>query len=153
MMTGMLNRGRALMWAALLPLGFVVGCGVKSATFEIDADRMLNACGESEGYPLWVRFYSLTDATAIEAATLDGVWGDAETVLRGELVGDYVEKIIKPGDSEVEVTVPKEGGATHVAVVGNYCRSTSDCWRWVSPFSDAKKVKLRLEEDCIAEKD
>ncbi len=110
----------------------------------------LNSCGEGVGNALGVRIYQLTGDGRISISTLASLWSNDTAELGDELV-DKTELILEPGD-KTPVTLNIKPTANVVAVVGNYCKSDGDCWRWFTPASEMKgKSQLTFGEYCIEE--
>ncbi len=122
--------------------------GPQGITFTLTGADLLNSCGEGVGNALAVRVYQLSGDARISMSTLGSLWKDENSELGKELV-DKSELILEPGD-QVPVSIELKPGTQVIAVVGNYCKSQGDCWRWTRPVAEVPaKVSLVFDEYCI----
>lgn len=148
--------------AIVAAVGLIGGCGIfggggdkpepaagpESITLTLVGAELLNSCDEGVGNALAVRVYQLSGDARISMSALGTLWGSEDAELGKELV-DKSELILEPGAS-VPVKVRPVPGAQFLAVVGNYCKSDGDCWRWVRPLEGVRsKTKLSFGESCI----
>lgn len=156
-----------LAWAAALGGAFAVagligGCGIfggggdkpeqpigpETITLTLEGAELLNSCDEGVGNALAVRVYQLSGDARISMSALGSLWGSEDAELGKDLV-DKSELILEPG-AKVPVKVHPTAGAQFLAVVGNYCKSEGDCWRWVRPLDEVRsKTTLSFGESCI----
>jgi len=122
--------------------------GPKTVTLTFDGAELLNSCDEGVGNALTVRIYQLSGDARISMSALGTLWGNETTELGKELV-DKTELILEPG-AETPFEISPKTGAQYLAVVGNFCKSDGNCWRWVRPLAEVpSKVTLTCGEHCI----
>jgi type VI secretion system VasD/TssJ family lipoprotein len=148
-------KPRRLVFAAvsLALVAFTAGCakapfmGKGTLHVTLTATKYVNSCGKPAGYPLTYRVLQVTDAAAVKGMTLTQLW-DKEEKLLGPALLDKKEGFIDPGQSS-ELAAARKPGATAMIVVGNFCRSRSDCWYFVQPLDKGGSVKLTAGTDCL----
>ncbi len=122
--------------------------GPKTVTLNLAAVDLLNSCDEGVGNALTLRVYQLSGDARISMSALGTLWGNENAELGKELV-DKSELILEPG-AKVPFEVHPTSGAQYLAVVGNFCKSEGNCWRWIRPLAEIpSKVTLNCSEHCI----
>lgn len=96
------------------------------------AQADLNNCGDGPSNALGVRVYQLVGDAAISGIPQVALWENDEPELGEELV-DRQEFFLDPQQT-LELELDLMANARFVAVVGNYCRTEGDCWRWIQPI-------------------
>lgn len=153
---------RALFGSALM-LVAVAGCGgggepqvkvepeVRVGLTLVGDDR-LNTCGGEFSNALVVRVLQLTSEAAISISSLDKLAASQSEELGDELIAAE-EVVLSPGGRlQIDILVKPE--LQFVAVVGNFCETKGDCWRWVRPVADLTgPTVLAFGEFCIQEAD
>ena len=153
-------------FAASLVVG-VTGCGIfgggKTASPEMTSPRAvpgdettklrlvagadLNNCGDGPANALGVRVYQLA-GTAIDGVPQASLWENDEAELGEELL-DRQEFFLDPGqEQEIELTLARNAG--FLAVVGNYCRTDGECWRWIQAVDEVKgETVIKFGASCL----
>jgi type VI secretion system protein VasD len=109
----------------------------------------LNNCGEGPANALGVRIYQLSGETAIAGAPQAALWENDEAELGKELL-DKHEMFLDPGSTQ-QVVLDLSLQARFIAVVGNFCQTEGDCWRWVQPVDKLQgKTTLKFARTCVS---
>jgi type VI secretion system VasD/TssJ family lipoprotein len=126
------------------------GGGGKEITLILAADAKLNTCGDGPANALGVRIYQLGGDRGISGSPQAALWENDAKELGQELL-DKQEFFLDPGTKQT-VKLRLNGQAHFVAVVGNFCKSKGDCWRWLHPTEGlASETVLRFGETCTEE--
>jgi len=116
----------------------------------IGVDR-LNSCGEPRGYALAVRVYQLGGDGQIALTSLVDLWKNEQSELGDDIVDRERELLLEPGDT-LSVSIDLRPDARFLAVVGYFCESNGECWRWHRPIGDlGPRQSLTFTESCIQE--
>jgi type VI secretion system VasD/TssJ family lipoprotein len=173
------GRARGSIWAnamrgAMLAIGMTLmigapGCGIfggKSAAktgeltttnapsgekkeFVLRGGDDLNNCGEGPANALGIRVYQLSGETAITSVPQAALWENDEAELGKELL-DKHEMFLDPGATQ-QVVIDLSLQARFVAVVGNFCQTEGECWRWVQPVGKIEgKTTLKFARTCVS---
>lgn len=149
-------RAAAMIGAGLLVSATgLVGCGggppeVKEVRYGLTlvGGEKLNTCGQAYSNALVVHVYQLSSEARISIADLDQLSGDARAELGDDLV-DVEEIVLEPG-ARMDVDILAKPDVAYLAVVGNFCETRGDCWRWIKPVAEFNAaVKLEFGEFCI----
>lgn len=109
----------------------------------------LNTCGEGPANALGVRVYQLLGDAAISGAPQAALWENDETELGDELI-DRQEFFLDPKQT-LEIKLSLKVDARYVAVVGNFCQTEGECWRWIQPVDRlGNDTALEFGETCVA---
>jgi type VI secretion system VasD/TssJ family lipoprotein len=154
-------KGRAVLSLGCLALA-IAGCGIfgggkpaaagansgREITLVLSAEVKLNTCGDGPANALGVRVYQLGGDRGISGAPQAALWESDEKELGQELL-DKQEFFLDPGSTQpVKLRLKPEARA--VAVIGNFCRSTGTCWKWVQPVEGMRsEIALRFGETCV----
>jgi type VI secretion system VasD/TssJ family lipoprotein len=109
----------------------------------------LNNCGEGPANVLGVRIYQLSGETAITSVPQAQLWENDEAELGKELLNKHEISLV-PGSTE-QVVLDLSLQARFVAVVGNFCQTEGECWRWVQPVDKIEgKTTLKFARTCVS---
>lgn len=108
---------------------------------------MLNSCGKEKGNGLAIRVYQLAGDSRIAISALGSLWGNEEKELGKDLI-EQSEFFLEPG-GKVKAEIVRAPGSQIIAVVGNYCKTEGECWKWYGRYG--RVDKLTFEEFCIKE--
>ena len=125
-----------------------VDSGGDKMTLTLTAGEKLNTCGGDVGRALVVKVYQLRSDSRLSIMSLAQFWDNEQTELADDFI-DAKEVVLDPGaQEEMElVTLPE---IKFLAVVGNFCETQGDCWRWIRPVDDMdKKTTLTFGEFCV----
>ncbi len=135
------------------------GCGGSEPVAEIDTagdkvsfrfvcDEKLNSCGDDIGRALVVRIYELTSDSKISIMGLAQFWDNEEAEL-GEEFLKSTEVILDPGGSQ-DPEFETHRDTKVIAVIGNFCETQGECWRWVRPMDALDgRITLTAGEYCL----
>jgi predicted component of type VI protein secretion system len=111
------------------------GGSVKDLIFVLSAGDTLNNCGKGPSNALGVRVYQLSADTRMAGLPQSTLWEDDATGLGEELLAK------------------QEWRTRWVAVVGNFCKSEGECWKWLGAADQLKsKTVFHFGAVCIKER-
>lgn len=130
------------------PEAETVKAGEEDTKLLLVGSDKLNDCGGEQANILVVRVYQLRSDGALVGASLSRIW-DHEKEEFGDDLLDQAEFVIEPGRQQ-EISISSKAGASVLAVAGDFCASTGECWRWVRPWkSVGSAAKLVFGSGCI----
>ncbi|NNF06744.1 MAG: type VI secretion system lipoprotein TssJ [Candidatus Eisenbacteria bacterium] len=151
----MIGRRFVLFSFLLIAAATLVGCGggggpkVEQYTFRFTGAENLNNCSSDFANTLVVRVYQLKSDEQITIADLADLWQSDE-----ELGADFVRKdevVVVPNEQQ-ELEVLAGGDVKFLAVVGNFCETDGDCWRWISPMEGLDStIKISCGATCLSQ--
>ena len=153
------RRSRVIFGLVILLVGFLgaTSCslfgrgGPKDVLLILSGTEELNACGGQLGNALSLRIYQLTNDTAIRNLPLQDLWTQDESALGTDKLGSRWDLFLDPGVRDT-LKVKLQAGAGYLAVVGNFCDTEGDCWRWIQPtISLGSVVLLEFGKACVEE--
>lgn len=122
--------------------------GGKQRSMEFKASDKLNTCGGEVGRALVVKVYQLRSDARISIMSLSQFWDNEQA----ELAEDFIsakEVVLDPSGTETFELIT-EPDIKFLAVVGNYCETQGDCWRWIIPADRLQDhTSLTFNEFCI----
>lgn len=104
----------------------------------------------SGGNAASIRVYQLASQTNFKQASLEAFWRDDEQALGKELIGNKIQVVMYPDQSE-RLELKVEDGVKYIGVAADLRKPAGEGWRKIYPVKEVKgkKVIVTIGEDRL----